>query len=110
MRICVGWAKTPLFLSLEKRYYPEQIQSRLDYVGNKPLWIQYDGEYVRLKGVEQIALACQLASIYHNGPDCKAPFDDGWAQETNESWENAIQHMMEDLTDEENDDTLENLM
>lgn len=65
-----------------------------------PLWIQMEGEYILLSGEEQLALACQLVSIYHNGPDCRAPSDDGWDEETVVMETNAALHMTEEESDE----------
>jgi hypothetical protein len=93
MRICYGWSKQELSLSNDKRYYPEQLMHRVkkflpsnDEANNPlqylPLWIHVDNEHVRLFGLEEIALACKLAAIYHNGPTNNAPFDDGWEEDT----------------------------
>ena len=93
MWICYGWSKNPLNLSNDKRYHPEQLMHRIkkflpsnDEANNPlqhlPLWISIDNEYVRLFGLEEIALACKLAAIYHNGPTNNAPFDDGWDEDT----------------------------
>ena len=92
MRICYGWAKTPLRLSFERRYYPEDlmrmvtpfisIYSTANPLFRVPLWVQLDEQYVRLETAQELSLACQLASIYHNGPNCRAPHDDGWNAET----------------------------
>ncbi len=65
-----------------------------------PLWIQMEGEYILLSGEEQVALACQLVSIYHNGPDCLAPSDDGWDEETAEMEAEAELHMTAEDSDE----------
>jgi hypothetical protein len=89
MRICYGWSRKPLNLSLEQRYHPEQLINRLGpFFPHKslasplvwmPVWIHMDNQYVRLNSKEEIELACRLACIYHNGPDNRAPFceDDG---------------------------------
>lgn len=84
MRICCGWARKPLSLSLEQRYHPEQLINRLGpFFPDKslasplvwmPVWIHMDNQYVRLNSREEIELACKLACIYHNGPDNRAPF------------------------------------
>ena len=111
MRICFGWSKIPLCLSPERRYVPEQLQRMLaqpsDQSANPlvsmPLWIHVDGEHIRLNGKVQVWLACQLACVYHNGPDCLAPPDDGWDQDTLMSEERAAQHMIAEGSDEETD-------
>lgn len=72
-----------------------------------PLWIQLDGEYIRLKSSDQISLACELACVYHNGPDCRAPTEDGWAEDTRVSEEKAIEHMLAEASDEELDTEVE---
>ena len=69
-------------------------------LANVPLWIEVDGECLRLSGAEQISLACQIVSVCHNGPDCLAPFDDGWQQDTAELEAKAVQHMMAEDSDE----------
>ena len=90
MRICYGWARKPMNLSLEQRYHPEQLMARLGpFYPNKnsvsplvwmPVWNHMDSNYVRLNSKDEIELACKLACIYHNGPDNKASFcdDDDW--------------------------------
>jgi hypothetical protein len=109
MRICFGWSKTPIKLSSERRYMPEEIHSMLisspslrstNPLVNVPLWIEIDGEYLRLSGEDQISLACQIVSVYHNGPDCLAPSDDGWDLETAEMEAKAAQHMTDEDSDE----------
>ena len=67
----------------------------------QPVWIEMDGEHIRVEGEEQISLACQLACLYHNGPDCRAPPEDGWAQDTMEIEEKAMQHMLAEASDED---------
>jgi hypothetical protein len=69
-------------------------------LANVPLWIEIDGKCIRLSGGEQIALACEIASIYHNGPDCLAPLEDGWEQDTVEMEAKALQHMLAEDSDE----------
>ena len=66
-----------------------------------------DEEHIRLIGVEQISLACQLVSVYHNGLDCLAPPEDGWEQDTLESEEKAAQHMLAESSDQESDTEVE---
>ncbi len=88
MRVCYGWARKPMNLSLEQRYHPEQLMARLGpFNPDKPaitplawmpVWIHMDSHFVRLNTKEEVELACKLACIYHNGPDNKAPFDDDW--------------------------------
>ena len=109
MQICHGWARKPIVLSLEQRYHPEQLMNRLGPFNkinqiNKinqtnqinqnnpsrklvsplvwmPVWIYMDGCYIRLENKEEIALACKLVCVYHNGPDNRAPFceeDSDW--------------------------------
>jgi hypothetical protein len=72
-----------------------------------PLWVCMDGEHIWLKGEEQLSLACQLACVYHNGPDCLAPPDDGWDRDTLECEEKAAQHMVAETSDEGTDTELE---
>jgi hypothetical protein len=72
-----------------------------------PLWIELDGHYVRIMGEEQISLACHLACVYHNGPNCRAPLDDGWAQDTWESEERAVNHLLAESSDEDPDTEIE---
>lgn len=114
MRICFGWSKIPLSLSLERRYFPEELQGMLacsnappqanvNPLVTLPLWIQFDGAYIPLRGEEQISLACQLACVYHNGPDCRAPSEDGWDEDTLASEEKAIEHMLAEASDEDLD-------
>jgi len=114
MWICFGWSKVRLNLSPEKRYYPEYVQNLFKNHTlnsknssppsvNLPLWIHMDDQYVRLEGPEQLSLACQLVCLYHNGPDCRAPPDDGWDLDTLESEHKAMQHMLEEATDDETD-------
>ena len=87
MRICYGWARKPIVLSSEQRYHPEQLLNRLGPFNNNkstrkaatplawmPVWIQMDGQYIRLDGKEEINLACKLVCVYHNGPGNNAPF------------------------------------
>ena len=116
MRICFGWSKSPLNLSSERRYLPEELQGMLtrttvtgpaNPLVTLPLWIQLDGEYIRLRGEEQLSLACQLICVYHNGSDCKAPPDDGWDMDTFQSEEQAIQHMLLETSDEGTDVEIE---
>lgn len=89
MRICCGWARKPMTLSLEQRYHPEQLMNRLPIKTKSnsslawmPVWIHVDSHYVRLNGKEELELACKLACIYHNGLDNRAPyceyFDEDW--------------------------------
>ena len=90
MQICYGWARKPMNLSMEQRYYPEQLMARLGpFNTTKPLvsplvwmpvWIYMENHFVRLNTKEEVALACKLACIYHNGPDNKTPFcdDEDW--------------------------------
>jgi hypothetical protein len=90
MRICYGWARKPMKLSLEQRYHPEQLMARLGpfYPSHNsvsplvwmPVWIHMDDQYVRLNSKDEIELSCKLACIYHNGPDNRAPFcdDEDW--------------------------------
>jgi hypothetical protein len=108
MKICFGWSKTPLKLSLEKRYMPEELESMLlscsslrcaNPLVKVPLWLHMDDEYIRISGEEQISLACQIASLYHNGPDCRAPLDDGWDRETVEIEAKAEEHMLAEESD-----------
>lgn len=94
MRICYGWSRKPLNLSLEQRYHPEQLINRLGpfFPGSHltspliwmPVWIHMDNQYVRLNSKDEIELACKLACIYHNGPDNRAPFceDEDWQNVT----------------------------
>lgn len=94
MRLCCGWGRAPLNLSPEHRYFPEQLMgmlapyfrvhpdSRINLLTKPPIWINFDDQYINLETEEEIYLACRLASIYHNGPDCRAPPDDGWEEET----------------------------
>ena len=94
MRICFGWSRKPLTLSLEQRYHPEQLINRLGpfYPCKQlasplvwmPVWIHMDNQYVRLNSKDEIELACKLACIYHNGPDNRAPFceDGDWQNVT----------------------------
>lgn len=94
MRVCYGWNKTPLRLSLEARYFPEHLMGMIaPYVRahtppnpllRVPVWINLDDQYIRLESQEEILLACRLACIYHNGPDCRAVPDDEWVRETAE--------------------------
>lgn len=96
MRLCCGWGRTPLSLSPERRYYPEQLMGMLapyltphpdsaaHHLIRPPVWISLDDQYVSLETEEELLLACRLASIYHNGPDCRAPPEDGWDEETAE--------------------------
>ena len=115
MRICFGWSKIPLSLSPERRYYPEELQNMLasptvpsdNPFVTLPVWIQLDGEHIRLKGEEQLSLACQLACVYHNGPDCRAPHDDGWAEDTLMCEEKSIEHMLAEASDEDPDTEVE---
>lgn len=115
MRICFGWSKIPLSLSSERRYYPEELQAMLgsSHLPNDlplvtlPLWIQLDGEYIRLRGKDQISLACELVCVYHNGPDCRAPTEDGWAEDTLASEEKAFEHMLTETSDEDLDTEVE---
>ena len=76
MRICFGWSKTPLILSSERRYQPEELQAMFlncktyhkgstNPLVSLPLWVHMDGEYIRLTGNEQLSLACQLICVYH---------------------------------------------
>ncbi len=46
-----------------------------------PLWVKLDGEHVRIKGLSELKLACQLATIYHN-TDSRSPLHDGWEEKT----------------------------
>ena len=88
MRICCGWSRKPVSLSLEQRYHPEQLMRRLGSfcpcqvapLAWAPVWIHMDDQYVRLNSKDEIELACKLACIYHNGPDNRAPFcdDEDW--------------------------------
>ncbi len=90
MRICFGWSRKPLNLSMEQRYHPEQLINSLGpfYTCKQlasplvwmPVWIHMDNQYVRLNSKDEIELACKLACIYHNGPDNRAPFfeDEDW--------------------------------
>ena len=114
MRICFGWSKTPLNLSSERRYQPEELQLMFvdctihdkkltNPLVSVPLWVHMDGEYIRLTGKEQLSLACQLICVYHNGPDCKAPPDDGWDMDTIQIEEKAAQHMLVETSDEGTD-------
>jgi hypothetical protein len=101
MRICYGWSKKDFYMSPEKRYLPEQLYERLKpFVSDKkqgsdgggqlltvplllqlPLWVKIDGEHVRIEGLPELKLACQLVTIYHN-TDSKLPVSDGWDEET----------------------------
>ena len=101
MRICFGWSKIPLSLSSERRYYPEELQNML--ACQHILWIHLDQRHIRLRGNEQVSLACELACVYHNGPDCRAPSEDGWDEETLASEEKAIEHMLAEASDEDFD-------
>jgi hypothetical protein len=108
MQICFGWSKRPLQLSPVRRYVPEELVSTHAHTNvsplvDMPLWIQADGEHIRLNGGEQISLACQLVCVYHNGLDCRAPLDDGWNLETLKSEERAIQHMLTEASDDDTD-------
>ena len=111
MRICFGWSKRPLQLSPERRYVPEELEQMLSastHMGVSPLayvplWIQTDGEHIRLNGKDQVSLACQLVCVYHNGLDCKAPPDDGWNLDTLNCEERAAQHMLSDISDDDTD-------
>ena len=97
MRICYGWARRPMVLSLEQRYHPEQLMTRLPKLTKSnsskstksnptksnftplawmPIWIHMDNHYVRLNSKEEVELACKLACIYHNGLDNRAPYGD----------------------------------
>ena len=86
MHICYGWSRKPIVLSLEQRYYPEQLINRLGPFNPSrklvsplvwmPVWIHMDGSYIRLENKEEIALACKLVCVYHNGPDNRAAFCD----------------------------------
>ena len=99
MRICYGWARTPLTLSSETRYYPEHLMSMIfPYLQTRsaanplvrvPIWVNLDDQYIRLDSEAEALLACRLASIYHNGPDCRAPPEDGWESSWETSWESA---------------------
>ena len=92
MRICYGWARTPLNLSREQRYHEETLMNMLrPYFAiystaspllRVPIWAHIEDEYVRLESERDITLACRLASIYHNGAISRAPVDDGWDEET----------------------------
>ncbi len=94
MRVCYGWDKTPLRLSAENRYFPEHLMGMIaPYMRSRtspnplfrvPIWINLDDQYIRLESQEEILLACRLACIYHNGPDCRAVPDDEWVRETAE--------------------------
>ncbi len=91
MRICYGWARKPLNLSSETRYYPEHLMSKiLPFLRTRsisnpllqvPVWVDLDNQYIRLESEAEALLACRLVSIYHNGPDCRAPPDDEWERE-----------------------------
>jgi hypothetical protein len=97
MRICYGWSKKDFYMSSERRYLPEQLYERLKpFVPEKtlqggevtvpallqvPLWVKLDGEHVRIEGLPELKLACQLVSIYHN-TDSRYPLSDGWDEET----------------------------
>jgi hypothetical protein len=112
MRICFGWSRIPLNLSPERRYFPEELLRMLtpssppsdDPLVSLPLWIHLDGVYIRLRGEEQISLACQLICVYHDGPDCRAPSDDGWTQDTLDSEERAMNHMLSESSEEDEDE------
>ena len=75
MRICYGWAKSPLALSTTLRYHPEQIINMIGRLPPEvkaafplvlmPLWLLHDGLYVRLDDGE-LELACKLVCIDHN--------------------------------------------
>lgn len=73
------------------------------HLSETPLWIHMDGEHIRLRGGEQVSLACRLACVYHNGPDCLAPPDDGWDQDTLACEAKAAQHMIVEESDEGSD-------
>ena len=84
MHICCGWARTPVALSPQQRYYPEQIMARLGPFNPTrkvvsplvwmPVWIYMDGSYIRLESKDEMQLACKLVCVYHNNdPDNKAP-------------------------------------
>ena len=72
-----------------------------------PLWLHMDEEYIRISGEEQISLACQIVSLYHNGPDCRAPLDDGWDQDTFEIETKAAEHMLAEESDDGSEFELE---
>ena len=95
MRICYGWARKPMTLSLEQRYHPEQLMARLPKINSiksstkstkstkelpplvwMPIWIHMDNHYVRLNSKDEVELACKLACIHHNGLDNRAPYCD----------------------------------
>jgi hypothetical protein len=91
MQICYGWARKPILLSSNQRYYPEQLSNRLGPFNPTrkvvspliwmPVWIYMDGQYIRLNSKDEIDLACKLVCVYHNGPDNRAPFceeDSDW--------------------------------
>ena len=85
MRICFGWGKRPLMLSTALKYHPEQVMNMLGRLKPEtkiisplvrmPLWLMYDGEYVRLEERE-LELACKLVCIDHNGYTDRPYYDE----------------------------------
>ena len=85
MRICYGWGKRPLVLATTLRYHPEQLINMLGRLPPEvraisplvrmPLWLQYDGEFLRLEDRE-LDLACRLVCIDHNGYNERPYYDE----------------------------------
>lgn len=100
-------------LSRERRYEPEALMARVmrrrrpnSPLQNMPLWVLMDGHHIQLSSRDEIWLACRMACIYHNnGPNCRAPYEDGWNEETWAMERRAEEHMLaEDSTDSSDED------
>lgn len=65
-----------------------------------PIWAHIEDEFVRLESEREVALACRLASIYHNSAISRAPIDDGWHEETALMEAEAEERMQASASDE----------
>jgi len=115
MRVCYGWAKTPLRLSTGARYFPEHLMGMImPYLRTQasphpllkvPIWINLDDQYIRLESQQEILLACRLACIHHNTPDSRSLADEDWLVETAEMESRAAEFYAEAGGEEAGDDS-----
>jgi hypothetical protein len=89
MRLCFGWARRPVQLSITSRVLPEYLSARLlRFVGptdsqlrhTRPVFLEIEGTYLRIPP-GAFWFACQAAAIYHNALAYDAPSDDGFQAE-----------------------------
>jgi hypothetical protein len=74
MNVGLGFGTPPYIyqidMSAKQKYHPEQLLETMSKKKNKPLWILLDKTRFSLDTDEQLKLACELASFYHNQICC----------------------------------------